>query len=266
MLENNESETVSENGLKQMKYYLQHGRNLAIGIAITLAIYLFAIWYQFTYAHLYGLDAHDPLFDKYWMTWFYTEITLEVLIATCLWGYLWITRDRHINDINPNEEIRRYFTFALYLAMYAWTLYWGVSYFTEQDGAWHQVVTRDTSFTPSHIMIFYLSFPMYIIIGVASLLYAYTRLPVYQQEGISLPHIILVTGPFMILPNVGLNEWGHAFWFMEEFFSAPLHWGFVILGWCGLALFGVHLQIVRRVSELLNDIEDQDEGENVNEK
>jgi len=263
--QNDNNNAVSNQGLKKAKYYLLHGPRLALYMAITLAIYLFAIWYQFSYAHLYGLDAHDPVFDTYWMTWFYTEITLEIIVATCLWGYLWITRDRNINDITPNEEIRRYFSFALYLAMYAWTLYWGVSYFTEQDGAWHQVVTRDTSFTPSHIMIFYLSFPMYIIAGVATLLYAHTRLPLYQQQGISLAHVILVTGPFMILPNVGLNEWGHAFWFMEEFFAAPLHWGFVILGWCGLALCGVHFQIVQRVVEILDDMEEQGKKETTNE-
>ena len=59
----------------------------------------------------------------------------------------------------------------------------------------------------------------------------------------------------MILPNVGFNEWGHAFWFMEELFTAPLHWGFVVLGWSALALGGVVGQIVLRVNKLLPQIE-----------
>ena len=46
----------------------------------------------------------------------------------------------------------------------------------------------------------------------------------------------------MILPNVGLNEWGHAFWFMEELFVAPLHWGFVILGWFAMGWMGIVVQ------------------------
>src|SRR5437879_12194461 len=56
----------------------------------------------------------------------------------------------------------------------------------------------------------------------------------------------------MILPNVGLNEWGHAFWFVDELFAAPLHWGFVILGWCGLfgGTGGVAAQVVARVCNL----------------
>ena len=75
------------------------------------------------------------------------------------------------------------------------------------------------------------------------------------RRGISVPHLLAVVGPFMILPNVGLNEWGHAFWFMEEIFAAPLHWGFVILGWAGLALGGVLIQIVRRVNDLLPHVQ-----------
>ena len=48
-------------------------------------------------------------------------------------------------------------------------------------------------------------------------------------------------GPVLILPNLGYNEWGHAYWLTEEIFSHPLHWGFVVLGWNALALPGVAL-------------------------
>ncbi|MBS0184630.1 MAG: hypothetical protein JSS39_19755 [Nitrospira sp.] len=39
---------------------------------------------------------------------------------------------------------------------------------------------------------------------------------------------------------------------MDELFSAPLHWGLVTLGWCGLfgAAGGVAAQIVSRMSNL----------------
>jgi methane/ammonia monooxygenase subunit C len=55
----------------------------------------------------------------------------------------------------------------------------------------------------------------------------------------------------MILPNVGLNEWGHTFWFMEELFVAPLHYGFVFFGWMALGAMGLFLQIFMRMGELL---------------
>ncbi|MFO0699758.1 MAG: methane monooxygenase/ammonia monooxygenase subunit C [Nitrospira sp.] len=77
------------------------------------------------------------------------------------------------------------------------------------------------------------TFPLYITCGVSSYLYAQTRLPLYSQAT-SFPLVAAVVGPMFILPNVGLNEWGHAFWFVDELFAAPLHWGFVTLGWCGL--------------------------------
>ena len=86
-------------------------------------------------------------------------------------------------------------------------------------------------------------------------LYAQTRLPLYSQAT-SFPLVAAVVGPMFILPNVGLNEWGHAFWFVDELFAAPLHWGFVTLGWCGLfgAGGGVAAQIVSRMSNLADVI------------
>jgi methane/ammonia monooxygenase subunit C len=64
-------------------------------------------------------------------------------------------------------------------------------------------------------------------------------------------HVFAVVGPFLILPNLGYNEWGHAYWLTEEIFSHPLHWGFVILGWNALALAGVLMQIIARMRDLL---------------
>jgi len=86
-----------------------------------------------------------------------------------------------------------------------------------------------------------MSYPMYIVIGVGGFMYARTRLPAFACKGWSVAYVLLFIGPFMIFPNVGLNEWGHTFWFMEELFVAPLHWGFVFFGWFSLAVFGVTL-------------------------
>lgn len=61
-------------------------------------------------------------------------------------------------------------------------------------------------------------------------------------------------GPGLILPNLGFNEWGHAFWMTEEIFSHPLHWGFPILGWTGLALGGLFIQVIGRMAELFKEV------------
>jgi len=213
-----------------------------IGCAFLLILYISMIAYQHTAGWAYGLDSTAPEFEKYWMTLFYTEIIVVPLMGIAWWAYIWFTRDRNLASLDPKEEIVRYMRLLGIILVYCFAVYWAASYFAEQDGSWHQTVVRDTSFTPSHIAIFYLSFPIYIIAGVASLLYAITRLPKFAN-GISIPFIFAVAGPFMILPNVGLNEWGHAFWIMEEWFTAPLHWGFAIFGWTALFLFGLASQI-----------------------
>jgi methane/ammonia monooxygenase subunit C len=180
------------------------------GAALYIVFYGWVRWYEGVYGWSAGLDSFAPEFETYWMNFLYIEMVLEVLTASVLWGYIWKTRDRKVMSITPREELRRHFTHWVWLVMYGIAIYYGASYFTEQDGTWHQTIVRDTDFTPSHVIEFYLSYPIYIITGVASFLYAKTRLPTYQQ-GLPLQYMVSVIGPFMILPNVGLNEWGHTF-------------------------------------------------------
>jgi methane/ammonia monooxygenase subunit C len=210
------------------------------------------LWYEGVYGWSAGLDSFAPEFETYWMNFLYIEIVLEIVTASILCGYIWKTRDRNLAAITPREELRRNVTHLVWLFAYAWAIYWGASYFTEQDGTWHQTIVRDTDFTPSHIIEFYLSYPIYIITGFGAFLYAKTRLPFFS-EGLSLPYLVTVVGPFMILPNVGLNEWGHTFWFMEELFVAPLHYGFVFFGWLALAIAGVLLQVFASFGNLIGN-------------
>lgn len=232
--------------------YLNLGITLLVmgGLAV---IYLGARIYQQVFAWSAGMDSTNPLFDKYWMTLLYTELTVLAIAAVVVWSYLWLSRDRHLDKIEPRTELKRYFTLIAWILCYVFAVYFTASFFGEEDASWHQVVVRDTSFTPSHIILFYLTIPLYIILGVGSLLYATTRLPQFARA-ISIPFVIGVTGPFLILPNLGFNEWGHAFWLMEELFIAPLHWGFVVLGWSALALGGLLMQVSARMVELLKAI------------
>ena len=219
---------------------------LAVAIGIYSVFYAWVRWYEGVYGWSAGLDAFAPEFETYWMNFLYIEIVLEVVTASVLWGYLWKTRPRDLDAIaGTREDLRRNFTHLVWLVAYSYAIYWGASYFTEQDGTWHQTIVRDTDFTPSHIIEFYLSYPIYIISGFAAFIYAHTRLPYfnYEKKGLSLAYLVVVVGPFMILPNVGLNEWGHTFWFMEELFVAPLHYGFVFFGWMALGILGTLLQV-----------------------
>ncbi len=228
-------------------------KNLWIALAIITVFEIAVNVYERTFAFAKGLDYFTPDYQTYWMSILYTELILEptTLIALCSW--LWVTRDRAMENLAPAEELRRYWNLGLFVVVYTVLLYWGASYYTEQDGTWHQTVIRDTDFTPSHIIEFYQSYPIYIVAGVGSMVYAMTRLPQYAKA-FSVPYAVLVGSPLMIFPNVGLNEFGHTRWFMEELFVAPLHWGFVMFGWGALAILGTWLQICPRVVELIKQV------------
>lgn len=222
----------------------------------TVLLMVFYRWFQQEFAWKTGLDSTLPEFDATWMVLLKYELMLIPALWVGLWTWLWVTRDRHLDQLKPEEELRRYFTLVLFIFSYAFIVYWAGSFFAEQDASWHQTVVRDTSFTPSHIVLFYGTFPAYITLGVGSFLYAMTRLPKFAER-ISVPFVLAVVGPVMIMPNLGFNEWGHAFWMMEEFFSAPLHWGFVVLGWSVLALGGLAAQIMVHIVEVIKRIDAQ---------
>ena len=232
-------------------WYLRDGYKYLLALFAVCAMYVGIRLYQGAYAMDTGLDSTMPIFDVYWRRLFYIEITFEVIFAIAVASYLWLTRDKHMQALSIREEITRYFTFIMWGGVYGMAVYWAGSYFGEQDNAWHQAAVRDTPFTPNHIVVFYLGFPLYTILGMGLWLYARTRLPLYEKK-ISVPLTLAVVGPFMLLPSVGYNEWGHTFWFREELFASPVHYGFVISVWFALALEGTILQIIARMSELLD--------------
>jgi len=208
--------------------------------------------YEQAFGWTAGLDSFSPEFQIYWVRLLQGAIVLDVLGGAALIGYLWRTRDRNMSNLLPGAEMRRYVYLVQWLTMFALALFFGLSFFSEQTAVWHMTAIRDTDFTPSNIITFYISYPLFAIIGIGAFFYARTRLPFFAK-GFSLAFIVLVVGVFMTIPNVGFNEWGHTFWSMDEGFASPLHWGFVFFGWMSLAIFGVVLQILGRLRELFGD-------------
>ncbi|MBS0184631.1 MAG: hypothetical protein JSS39_19760 [Nitrospira sp.] len=178
---------------------------LAVGWLGMLGIGIFWVMYQRIFEYSHGLDSMTPEFDSVWMGLFRFNIVANALFFAISVGWIWMTRDRNLANLDPKLELKRYFYWLSWLVLYIWGVYYAGSYMLEQDAAWHQVIIRDTSFTASHIVAFYGSFPLYITCGVSSYLYAQTRLPLYAQAT-SFPLVAAVVGPMMILPNVGLNE------------------------------------------------------------
>ncbi len=223
-------------------------RLMFLAMAIVSVVFGSIRMFQQAFAWTAGLDSTQPEFATHWMRLLYLEIFAEGVLALSIWSWIWRTRDRNIEAVKPEEELRRYFTFIAWLFMYVFAVYWA-GFFAEQDATWHQTVVRDTEFTPSHIPLFFGALPVFMIMGMSAYLYAHTRLPMFNRAH-SVPFLIAVAGPFMMLPNVGFNEWGHTFWIMEEIFSAPLHAGFVIFAWAAICLGGILMQAMPRIIEL----------------
>lgn len=224
-------------------------RYMIVVCGILAMIYVAARVYQQVFAWSTGLDSTSPEFQKYWMNLLHGEFALEAIAAATIWGSIWITRPKSLENLPAREELRRLGKLVAMIFTYVFAVFFAGSFFAEQDATWHQTVVRDTSFTPSHIILFYGSFPVYIILGVAAYLYSYTRLPRFAARH-SLPWIIAVAGPFMLLPVVAYNEWSHTFWSLEERFGGPVHWGFVFFAWSGFGIGGLLLQILDHLYEL----------------
>ncbi|MFN0318040.1 MAG: bacterial ammonia monooxygenase, subunit AmoC [Burkholderiales bacterium] len=226
---------------------------LAIIWGVMFAIYMGLRAYQGMYAFEFGLDSTSEDFQKYWMTLLKVEVVFISVASVVTWIYLWVTRDKNLEKLDAETELRRYFNAVGWLLLYTFAFIFIASFNGEADATWHQTVVRDTVFTPSHIVLFYFAIPAYILFGVGSMLYAMTRLPKFANN-FSVPLIMVVLGPGLILPNLGFNEWGHAFWLTEEIFTHPLHWGFVVLGWTGIGIGGLLLQVVMRMAELFKEL------------
>ncbi len=229
---------------------LLNRKPLLFGIGGLSVFYFLVVLYQHAFGWSAGLDSFAPEFQTYWTNILLIGIPLWFLSAVGLVGYLWRSRDRQLGALEPAAELSRIFTLVQWLAVFAFALYWGLSFFTEQTAVWHMTAIRDTDFTPSNIVTFYVAYPIFVIIGLGAFFYARTRIPFFSK-GASLPFVIFVVGAFMIIPNVGFNEWGHTFWLMEEGFASPVHWGFVFFAWMTLGSFGVVLQILGRIRELI---------------
>ena len=243
------NETVSRSGVESARGPFTL-RTFVIGSAVLAAILIGLRVYEQAFGWSKGLDSFSEEYGLYWRTLLVVSVPASVLAAVVAAGYMWRTRDRSLEAIAPAEELRRYHVLTQWLAVYGLSLFTALSFFTEQTAVWHMTAVRDSDFTPSNIVTFYISYPVFVVFGVAAYAYAVTRLPFFSK-GFSLPFMVLLVGTFMAIPNVGLNEWGHNFWVLDEGFASPLHWGFAFFGWMALGCFGVTLQILSRMRELM---------------
>jgi len=224
---------------------------LPVGLATGLGLIVFGIyrWYLQTNAFISGLDYFEPAFQHDWMLLFWIQVvTLFTIGAICI-PALWFTRDRHLDRLDPAIELGRFYIILTVAAIGSILVVGGLGVFAEGDAAWHQITIRDTDFTPTHISLQYFAIPsisLFILIGTV---WVHTRMPSFSEHP-SLPLLIVAGGPLLMLPNISFNEWGHTFFYAEELFAAPIHWGFLVFGWSAFALGGFLVQCLTRMQQL----------------
>ncbi|HEY9135235.1 MAG TPA: methane monooxygenase/ammonia monooxygenase subunit C [Pseudomonadales bacterium] len=234
---------------------VQQERAPKINWLIACAIFVLGVagiaifrWYAQNYSFEYGLDYFEPEFAIYWMNLLYAELILITALGIAGTVAVWLTRPKEVS-MTPHQELNIYMLLLAGLAGGGILAPVVISLFVEADAAWHQVTIRDTDFTPTHIQLFYGIIPLLVAGGVIGFLWIHTRMPDFRNR-ISFPLALAIAGPIMIMPNLGFNEWGHTFFYAEELFAAPIHWGFVTLGWAVFGIGGLIVQILNRIVKL----------------
>lgn len=239
---------------------------MALLLGSTLLVFGTYRWYQQNYSFNVGLDYFEPEFQTYWMNLFYIQMTVIILSAMIIAPIVWFTRPKDVQAITPHQELNYYYLILSLMAVSSIGLLATLGLFVEADAAWHQVTIRDTDFTPTHIALFYFALPIAFVGAALGALWVHTRLPDFANR-ISVPLAIATAGPVLIMPNLGLNEWGHTFFYAEELFAAPIHWGFVALAWAFFAIAGFILQCLGRVRVLTSVVKiESNENDESNER
>ncbi len=216
-------------------------RALFVGSAIITLVFVGLTAWSFAWWRA-GFDSTTPEFDRYWRRLFQAEIVADFVIAAVWWGWL-IRSGRALagKAVTAAEKVRRTAVFWGYIAFSSMVLYWMAGYWPNWDGAWHQTLVRDTALTPPHITMFYFTFPLGIITSVATYIYGATRLPeLYSlRKGVHWAFVLLIGASILETMQVAFNEFGHAWWIVEEIFAVPFHWPFVTYGWLAGGIFAL---------------------------
>lgn len=230
------------------------GTLMSIMIAVAAVTALAVVWrvYQQIWAFKNGLDSHTTQFNYYWIGLAVANMTLLPTGAAIWYAWMWTSAKRFPKQITRAEEGRRLWMLWLIVAAFCAAIFWGGSYFAEEDASWHQILTRDTAFTPSHDVLFYGVFPLMIYMAAGIFVYGRTRLPHIYATSKAIPwsSLLIVSGACLLFFQVAMNEFGHSFFQAEEVFAAPLHWPFVLFGYLLAGTFAIWFETLPRIFEL----------------
>jgi methane/ammonia monooxygenase subunit C len=235
----------------------------AICVTLAAASLVFIYAWQHAWWFPIGLDSTTWEFHRYWLNLLYVELAVTALAGLAMvLAFRRPCREcegqrRQYGRILPEHEIGHIGKLWSMVAIAA-AFAIGVSFFGEQDASWHQIVVRDTAFTPSHIPLFFYTFPLLIVLVSQASWYAYHRLHhLYVGEngrGLPVAYLLFPAGALILFGNVAFNELGHSSWITEELFVQPFHFPFAWATYFFLAAVGVLFPVLPRLFEDLAEI------------
>src|SRR5678816_1303739 len=105
-------------------------RPLKIGWFTMLAAVGAEVVFQRVFGYSHGLDSMTPEFETVWMgLWRFNVISNIIFSASCI-GWIWQTRDRNVANVDPKTELKRYFYFMMWGAVYVFGVYWACLLYT----------------------------------------------------------------------------------------------------------------------------------------
>ncbi len=228
-------------------------------IILALA-FAWRIYQQFT-AWTKGIDASSHDFTIYYRIPLVVGLVGVTLFTLGWWAWLLRSGRTIAQKISHNEEVRRIAVFWGLIGAISVVLYVEASFWPNQDASWHQTAVRDTAFTPSHIPMFYLFFPLGITLTIGTYLYGRSRLPkVYGVEkGFPWSFALLIAASVTEMMQVAMNEWGHSLWIPEEIFAVPFHWPFVFYGWLAGGIFALWAETLIRLLGIEGEVAEEAE-------
>lgn len=248
---------------------ISYKRYVFIAATLASATLVFIRWWQGMWWFPEGLDASTWEFATYWLSLLYAE---WAVVAVCGVAALLAYRNpcavceaqRRVHGrILPDHElghIGKMWAIITVAAVFAI----GVSYFGEQDAAWHQVVVRDTTFTPSHIPVFFYTFPMLLVLTFQTSWYCYRRLNhLYVKDGdsgIPISYFLFPGAALILVANVAFNELGHSTWITEELFVQPFHFPFAWATYFFFTAVAIVVPSITRIFEDVSELQRSGEG------
>ncbi|MFM9153642.1 MAG: methane monooxygenase/ammonia monooxygenase subunit C, partial [Methylocystis sp.] len=143
-------------------------RPLLIGTGALISLVIILRTYEQFYAWTDGLDAFSSEFQTHWTNLLKIALFLSLAAFAGTTAYLWKTRDKNLALLSSEIELARLVYLIQWLVIFALALYFGLSFFSEQTAVWHMTAIRDTDFTPSNIITFYIAYPTFAIIGAGA--------------------------------------------------------------------------------------------------